>query len=121
MTAMITGVEVTYPADPITVRDARQFTAARLADHPALDDVLLLVSELAGNAVRHGGGGTYTITIAAEETGVRVAVTNLTAGGVPRQRAADETGGRGLPLVDALASSWGYSAADGRTTVWFTR
>lgn len=81
-----------------------------------IDTAELLLTELATNALRHGHGN---------EIGVHVffrgdqCVIEVTAGSSAcpklRQAGLGDESGRGLFLVDALASSWGVSP-DGRTT-----
>lgn len=84
--------------------------------------VVLLVSEVVSNAVRHSAGP-QDAAIALEATVtdrcVRVAVTDAGDGFTPRERDPDRLGeGYGLYLLDKAASSWGV-ASEGGTTVWF--
>jgi serine/threonine-protein kinase RsbW len=59
--------EKTYPGLPAQARAVRADLRPLLADCPAADDALLLVSELAANAITHsdGGrpGGTFTVRL----------------------------------------------------------
>ncbi|HEX4437710.1 MAG TPA: ATP-binding protein [Solirubrobacteraceae bacterium] len=84
--------------------------------------VVLLVSEVVSNAVRHSGGpADATITLEATITGdtVRIAVTDAGEGFTPRPRDPDRLGeGYGLYLVEKAARNWGVEH-DGGTTVWF--
>ncbi|AXG78687.1 ATP-binding protein [Streptomyces paludis] len=87
-----------------------------------LDDVLLGVSELATNAVRHGVpvGGAFLLKI--EFSGERVRVECHDANRRrPRLRhpADDDQGGRGLLLVEAIASRWGVGERPFGKFVWF--
>ena len=86
------------------------------------ETVVLLVSEVVSNAVRHSEGpADATIALRATITagGVRVAVTDPGAGFTPRPRDPHQPGaGYGLYLVERSASSWGVES-DGGTTVWF--
>jgi anti-sigma regulatory factor (Ser/Thr protein kinase) len=104
---------------------ARALVARALgSDWPDLDDVLLMVSEIVSNAVRHtasGTGGVFRVAVAAAGRTARVEVTD--AGG-PTQPAipaedADADGGRGLQIVDALADVWGHEGDSGGRVVWF--
>jgi anti-sigma regulatory factor (Ser/Thr protein kinase) len=84
--------------------------------------VVLLVSEIVSNAVRHSRGpADAAISLAArvtEET-VRVAVTDAGSGFTPRPRDPERLGdGYGLYLLEKAASSWGVES-EGGTTVWF--
>src|SRR5580698_3038878 len=96
-------------------RVARAFTVGVLGPgHPCGDDAALLVSELFGNSVRHGGSGAAgeTVTVAVSAAGgvVRVEVTGRSGPDVPRLRACDGEAedGRGLGLVAGLAARWGW-------------
>ncbi|MBW8483235.1 ATP-binding protein [Actinomadura parmotrematis] len=88
-----------------------------------LDDMVLVVDELAGNAVRHtasGRGGTFTVTLLRGPGVLRVEVVDDGAGGA---RPSVQTGacgesGRGLCIVDALAVRWGHRPHGRGTVVW---
>ncbi|MFI6205719.1 ATP-binding protein [Streptomyces sp. NPDC051041] len=105
------------PGHPVSVGLARR----RVRDHLAawghdprdrtLEHAVLLVSELATNAVRHGSSA---------RAGFEVAVTALADGSClvevsdgsrseprPGRAAEDEETGRGLHLVEHLATAWG--------------
>jgi len=108
------------------VRVARAFVAGVLGPgHPCGDDAAILVSELFGNSIRHSRSGlpgeTVTIVVIARDSMVRVEVTDRSGTGVPQARSAgrDAEGGRGLALVAALATRWGWQQHGGRTVVWF--
>jgi len=84
--------------------------------------VVLLVSEVVSNAVRHSNGpdgaGISLDTKVTPRT-VRIAVTDGGAGFTPRPRDPERLGeGYGLYLVDKAASAWGVDS-EGGTTVWF--
>jgi anti-sigma regulatory factor (Ser/Thr protein kinase) len=84
--------------------------------------VVLLVSEVVSNAVRHSGapaGEPIAMAAAVTSDSVRIAVTDGGEGFVPRPRDPERLGGGyGLYLVDKAASRWGVESAGG-TTVWF--
>ena len=91
-----------------------------------VDDVLLLVSELVTNAVRVGGGPVNLALRAVmidDHVALRIEVTDcgpglpasVATGALPR---ADACSGRGLPLVDLLAQSWGSERVNGENLVW---
>ncbi|WP_406387180.1 ATP-binding protein [Streptomyces sp. NBC_00211] len=70
----------------------------------AADTVVLVVSELVTNAVRHGGG-TCTLELTAHEESIEVAVHDSSPR-APRMRTPDlhgGTGGFGWPMVNRLA------------------
>lgn len=116
---------LTIPGRPEHVREARSFVAKALGDlHPALDDAILLTSELVTNAVTHTAsrcpGGTVTVMVAESPGGVRIEVSDagseLSAPVVRGEVYA--SAGHGLFLVQTLADQWGYVRGNGGTTVW---
>lgn len=116
---------VRLPGVPSQVSRARGLVTAALGrDHPLYDDVALLTSELATNAVLHtrsGSGGMFTVTVSSSETAVRVLVSDAGSDGPPCvcRTSTQSTSGRGLPLIEALSHRWGFTREDGTTTVWF--
>jgi anti-sigma regulatory factor (Ser/Thr protein kinase) len=108
------------PAQPTAPARARRFVTATLAawDVDGGDDAVLAVSELATNALLHARTP-MTVTLAEDEGGLRVSVADESPA-APKQRAysVDSGTGRGLRLIETLASAWGVeSAADGKV-VW---
>ncbi|TDC86881.1 ATP-binding protein [Actinomadura sp. 7K507] len=117
--------------DVLDVRDVRarvRRTLARCSDGFELDDVDLMVCEIATNAVRHtasgrpGGGVWVTALVSA----ARLRVEILDDGGsrgrpvIPAQSPACDESGRGLLMVSELADRWGALRGEtGRHTVWF--
>ena len=86
-----------------------------------LDDLLLVASELFTNAVLHGGGG-VELSVERRPGGIRLEVVD---GGPSRARIPlvpvqpSRYSGRGLAIVDRVASTWGSAtAAHGGTRVW---
>ena len=118
-----TGGRRAFPSRPASVSGARHWVAARLSDAgpDVRETVVLLVSELAANAVQHGGTP-FTVRFDRTSERVRVEVTD-DGGGQPHMGDRDESAvsGWGLRLVDALATAWGIGPAPKpATTVWFT-
>lgn len=122
-----TLAQLQLPGHTPAVGQARQFVADMLGDgFPGLDDVLLLVSELVSNAVVHTAsrdGGSVSLTLWVSRELVRVEVGD--EGGASEPRLADDgpadvlTRGRGLRIVDALATKWGYGGDELGRVVWF--
>lgn len=108
-------------------RDARLFVAhwARSWGYPRIINAAVLVtSELATNAVVHGSDA-FSVVVSNTGRGIRVDVQD-DAEGVPVLRPLPEideggAGGRGLHVVDALASRWGYERDETSSSkqVWF--
>ncbi|MBG0829804.1 ATP-binding protein [Planomonospora sp. ID67723] len=110
---------------PDQVGRARRLVSATLGrGHPLYDDCVLLTSELATNAVIHsrsGEGGAFILTISCSPARVRVCVQDEGSAEAPClcRASAEGTGGRGLPLLEALAHRWGLVREAGMNTVWF--
>lgn len=88
----------------------------------SLRTLALLTTEAVTNAVHHGEpGGEVTVAIAAVDGGWRVAVSDRSpALPVLRHVGPFEPGGRGVMLIDRLASAWGVEPHDGSVkVVWF--
>ena len=85
------------------------------------DDAALLVTEVATNALRHGGPGVDLWVRPGGAGGMRVELIDGRADALPRARQpdADEEGGRGLLIVGALARDWGTDRLSAGKCVWF--
>jgi anti-sigma regulatory factor (Ser/Thr protein kinase) len=96
-------------------------TLLRWGENGAVNDALLVTSELFTNAVLHGSGR-IDVYVTLDPEALRIAVVDdghLTRDGWPRRGAAPTLGGRGLRIVDAVASTWGNNFDPaGRTRVW---
>ncbi len=83
------------------------------------DELGLLVSELVTNAVRHAESD-GTIDLIELDSGVHVEVTDRsTAVPAMGRGCPDDTSGRGLGLVDQLATAWGVVRRYEGKAVWF--
>jgi anti-sigma regulatory factor (Ser/Thr protein kinase) len=93
-------------------------------DDDVMDDVVLLVSEVVTNCVRHAGlgpGETIQLRLRATGTSIRLDVTDPGPGFEPPIEGASDPlqpGGWGLFIVDLLADRWGVAREAG-TRVWF--
>ena len=103
---------------PSAVGAARRFLASTLTDWGAdtvLPDALVVVSELATNAIKHASS---PFLVALRRTGahVRISVQDVSQKPAqPRHASLEATGGRGLDLVAKLSADWGVrSDADGK-------
>jgi anti-sigma regulatory factor (Ser/Thr protein kinase) len=107
------------PRDDRCAATARKFVFEQLApeaDGPQLSNALLVVSELATNAYRHGEGR-IEVRMHRREQSIRIEVVDDGAGPVHRRETpADVTGGWGLRVVEEIADDWGTS--EGTTHVW---
>jgi two-component sensor histidine kinase len=90
---------------------------------PVREDVALVATELLGNAVRHAASlpdGRLAVDWGVGELGVEISVTD--GGGATRpavlEAALTSTGGRGLSIVESVATRWGVEQRGAQTTVW---
>jgi anti-sigma regulatory factor (Ser/Thr protein kinase) len=84
-----------------------------------LDTAELLTSELVTNALLHAGTD-LTVQVESHDHTVRVAVEDGSPNGPRRGRPDDAAlGGRGIPLVETLASAWGWEPLPRGKRVWF--
>ncbi|MFC4907335.1 ATP-binding protein [Actinomadura gamaensis] len=141
--AAVPAEEWVLAADPRAAAHARTLTTRTLrdwtrrghlaADPCALDDVILIVDELITNAVVHGRGTVrLRLTLdGAPATPVLLGEITDDHPGLPASVRAGRPApppvldwsedGRGLLLVDALATDYGAYARPPGKTVWFTR
>lgn len=111
----------TFPGCPEEVRAARRFVAKSLNGCPAANDAILLVSELATNAIAHstsGRGGGFTVTVIHRVGDVRVEVADQGGTWAPGESGRSENG-RGLLVVFTLARACGVTGGDAGRVVWF--
>jgi len=86
------------------------------------EDVLLLVSELVTNAVLHARTAVH-VSACVEPGRILVSVGDDDPDHAPRRTEplALATSGRGMRLVDLLATSWGVEVGTSSKVVWFER
>jgi anti-sigma regulatory factor (Ser/Thr protein kinase) len=96
----------------------RLLASWRLANRLDPDDVKLLATELAANAVVHSGRP-ETVTVRYLEHVVRIEVSDRASQPpTPRAPADDAVDGRGLLLIEALSSAWGTEQLHEGKRVW---
>ncbi|MEU3217949.1 ATP-binding protein [Streptomyces sp. NPDC006971] len=113
----------------------RDFVATVLwaTDHAGfVDDARLCASEVVSNAYRHTRSPRVRVEVSVVRRQVTVSVTDDEPGRLPSGDAGPEAGaesgvaegGRGLVLVNGLATRWGATEHGARSphskTVWFT-
>ena len=116
--------ETVLAAEPGSAAKARAFVLQHLVDHRLLylvDDVRLVVSELAANAVEHARTA-FTVTL---EGHVQSVLLTVRDGSPTPLRPGDgtlpwsATGGRGLLVVNMISESWGVTGWEGEAkSVW---
>ncbi|WP_326950133.1 ATP-binding protein [Amycolatopsis sp. NBC_01307] len=112
--------DATYDLDTTATREIRRHVRDLLASYRGIpvDDAVLVIDELVSNAHQHGQSPrTCRLTFGGRGRSLRVEVDDASPH-QPRIRTADETGGRGLMLVDRLAPAWGVTHHAHTKTVW---
>ena len=121
-------IELTVSADRTAACEARHAVAScGLVDATREPTLLLLVSELVSNSVRHAGMSPderIRLRARADDACAYVEVCDAgRSGQVPQKRAPQpevlEPGGLGLVLVDEMADRWGVRRHEDQTCVWF--
>ena len=109
---------------PTSVGAARRFVRdvlkTRRVDDGVVSTVELLTSEVVTNAIIHARSGPQLAVEVGEDV-VRVAVRDLSPALPVRQPARpDDLSGRGVVIVEELASAWGVERErNGAKRVWF--
>jgi serine/threonine-protein kinase RsbW len=110
----------TFTGTPRQVADARHAVAGMLAGCPRADDAILIVSELASNAVVHSGSRNQSFTVRAEiQPGhLRIEVEDLGGPWDPKPRDASRP--HGLDVIEALTGpdKWGVDGNQAGRVVW---
>ncbi|MCK8679497.1 ATP-binding protein [Streptomyces lichenis] len=117
------GYHETLPRSPESAATARRLVRLALTAwglREMVEDAVLVVSELAGNAVRHAEARTVRVTVERPAPGrVRISVTDGSkVPPEPRRAGARDENGRGLVLVTALAGDWGTTSLPTGKAVW---
>ena len=108
------------PMDATAAAIARQHVRDVASTTSDVVDAELVASELVTNAWAHGRGtGAITMTITVADDVMCVEVCSDSEG-FPRQVSSsnDSPDGRGLLLVESLASDWGHARRGSRLCVW---
>ena len=120
---------VLLPWAPSSVATARWQLAADLREaglvSNAIGDAALVLSELLSNAIRHARplpGALVQVSWSLRDGSLTVSVRD--GGGPTRPHSGhpppSALGGRGLEIVECLASTWGVQASTDGVTVWAT-
>ena len=112
---------ISLPGDYRSAKLARRVVSDMLFGLPEAtrDAAVLLVDELVSNALVHSRGGLrLRVTVAGGVVSVDV-FDRAEAPPVLRVVEPEEESGRGLRIVDSLASAWGVDPVPGGKRVWF--
>jgi len=114
----------TFQGLPEQVADVREFVCRVIGDVDGVDDVVLVASELAANAIQHSAsgeaGGSFMVQVV-EFSGawhIRVDDQGDPHHFEPESVREDDEAGRGLPVVAALSIAWGVIGDSSGRTVW---
>jgi anti-sigma regulatory factor (Ser/Thr protein kinase) len=114
--------EMKLAAQPTSASRARDFVRQHLAEHGLLhltDDVMLVVSELATNAMVHAQTPFRVSLEAFGETLLLEVEDGSQTGPVSVAAQVLDTGGRGVAIVNLLSRDWGVDARTaGGKSVW---
>jgi anti-sigma regulatory factor (Ser/Thr protein kinase) len=123
-------VRRTLPARPHSPAEARRAVHLLTVPAQARETLMLLVSELVTNSIRHAGNSAYDpagleetidLTLMHAEDEVHVSVHDRGSGFSPADGSNGRaSGGRGLAIVAALSKAWGVDCDDDGCTVWCT-
>jgi len=113
-----------FPGRADQIARARDFTRRAIEPCPVLDEAVLLVSELATNALEHtatGNGGRFQVTVCRADTSLVIGVSDNGSNKTPQPGLLDpqSENGRGLGLVELIADRWGHCGGRTGRTVWF--
>ena len=114
--------ETVLAAEPTSAALARDFVCLHLVAHHLLhlvEDLRLVVSELATNAVAHAQTS-FSVTLSSATGTVLLAIQDEAAA-APVRSAPDvmDVSGRGLMIVEVLSHRWGTSTdGHGSKSVW---
>jgi anti-sigma regulatory factor (Ser/Thr protein kinase) len=107
-----------FPNETASVRAARDFVAEVL--YPlGLDDVVprIVTSELASNAVRHAQTP-FTVAVDVNPGTIRIEVEDGAGAQKIATDLASENTGRGLRIVENVATAWGVEHRGKKKAVW---
>lgn len=113
---------ISIAADTALVARVRRSVCAALVSWGAstiADDMAVVASELVSNALEHAGGEAAVRLRMTDEQALLEVEDGSARRPKPRRVGAEAVEGRGLLLVTALATEWGWSPREqGGKTVW---
>jgi len=116
------ATELSLHREPSEVARGRRHVAAACKGYSQdlVATATLLASELISNALDHGSGD-IVVAVTRAPGRVRVDVRDRSAGMPQRgSRSADDERGRGMLILESLASAWGVEPLrGGGKSVWF--
>ena len=121
---MTQPIRCVFPGRHDQVAHARDFVRRAVGCCSALDEAVLLTSELCTNALQHtasGNGGLFEVTVYRGDGSLRVEVRDDGSQTVPAVRDFEEfaENGRGLDIVRLIAHRWGQNGDEYGRRVFF--
>ena len=124
MTGHVGAIRVRH--EPTSAAVVRRCLADDLDAHgiarERIEEILVVASELVGNAIRHTGAvrsEPLEVTWDVDAAGVTVRVGDSSCDELkPRTPTTEESGGRGLAIVAAMSDDWGVQWRDRGKQVW---
>ncbi|HEX2087354.1 MAG TPA: ATP-binding protein [Solirubrobacteraceae bacterium] len=118
MTTHVVELHLRHSARPAAIGRARREVEDALSearvDPGTSGDLMLLVSELVTNAVRHAGSDHFEVRLEVRPDLLRLEVHDEGNGFEPAIAPSDDgSGGYGLFIVDRLADRWGVERDEG--------
>ncbi|MCP3803110.1 ATP-binding protein [Allokutzneria sp. A3M-2-11 16] len=117
--ALNISASITCDLDAMSMREVRDQVRGLLAGGTGVpvEDAVQVVDELVSNSHRHGAAPRNCRISLVGRDRLRVEVDDGSLD-LPRIRPPDNSGGRGLLLVDRIASAWGATRREHAKTVW---
>lgn len=115
---------MTFDGVPERLADVRERVRQIVGDVDGVDDVVLVASELATNAIRHSAsgepGGSYELQVVAlsDAWHVRIGDQGPRRSPNPTDKLDADEAGRGMAVVAGLARSWAVIGNSAGRTVW---
>ncbi|MEU1512257.1 ATP-binding protein [Streptomyces sp. NPDC005811] len=116
--------DLAFTAEPTEVAGLRRVMRLHLGIwglHSVTDEAQLCVSELVSNVITHVGPGTpATLAVSMSGVHLRIEVHDPDTRALPTllEANADSEGGRGMALVEAIATRWGVQLRLDRKVTW---
>lgn len=107
------------PDSSAASRIARSRVRDVLGSSERMDDAVLAASELAANAVQHGGGP-VDLQVHRSNDAIAIELTDRNAEHSPEVKRSSgfSISGRGMSIIDTLASHWGVTLRTDTKSVW---
>jgi anti-sigma regulatory factor (Ser/Thr protein kinase) len=119
---MKSAVDVRLKREPEAAARTRQILEPLrdLLNPESFEDIRFLTNELVTNSIVHNNGDEIRVRVHVTDAVARVVVEDAGGTGIPTPQDPHlmDTRGRGLLIIERLASRWGLTI-NGGTAVWF--